>query len=137
MTNNTDLSLTSDPPLPFHSSRWELLSSKLVTLHPREREKNLSAAMTTSRCTLLPEVLPDQSRSAHTGRLLSDVVDSGPMCALDFSAEPALLGKATEEPGAPTSGQPQYYTQVSTKLDSQLLSPVVGAYAKQWYVWME
>ncbi|KAM4615250.1 E3 ubiquitin-protein ligase MARCHF3-like isoform 3-T3 [Polymixia lowei] len=79
----------------------------------------------TSRCTSLPEVSPNQSFSAHVG-CLSDL-DSEPVCVLDFSAEPSTPGKHIEE----QSGQPQYYMQVSTKLDSQLLSPIVEAYTKQ------
>ncbi|XP_035631358.1 E3 ubiquitin-protein ligase MARCHF3-like [Oncorhynchus keta] len=85
--------------------------------------------MTTSRCTLLPEVLPERSDSAHTGSCLSDR-DFDPMGSLDYPTEPDLPGKAMEEQSSPANGEPQYYMQVSAK-DGQLLSPIVGAYAKQ------
>lgn len=87
--------------------------------------------MTTSRCTLLPEVLPERSDSAHTGSCLSDR-DFDPMGSLDYPTEPGLPGKAMEEQSSPANGEPQYYMQVSAK-DGQLLSPIVGAYAKQRY----
>ncbi|KAM6986788.1 E3 ubiquitin-protein ligase MARCHF3-like [Aplochiton taeniatus] len=81
--------------------------------------------MTTSRCTSLPEVLPEQSMPAPSG-CVSDtsVRDSQPMCVVDLSVGPALPEKALDT----SSGQ--YYMQVSTK-EGQLTSPVIGGFAKQ------
>ncbi|KAE8284708.1 E3 ubiquitin-protein ligase MARCH3 [Larimichthys crocea] len=83
--------------------------------------------MMTNHCTLLPEVLPNQCLSAHVSR--RPELDSEPMCG--FSDEPPLPGKTMEECSVSASKQSQYYSQVSTKLDGQLMSPGLDAYAKQ------
>lgn len=62
--------------------------------------------MTTSRCSHLPEVLPDCTSSA------------------------APVVKTVEDCGSLVNGQPQYVMQVSAK-DGQLLSTVVRTLATQ------
>ncbi|XP_029921070.1 E3 ubiquitin-protein ligase MARCH3 [Myripristis murdjan] len=85
--------------------------------------------MMASRSTSLPEVSPNQPLSSHVGCRTGQ--DSEPLSVLDFAAEPPLPGKTMADCSAPSTGQPQYYMQVSTKLDGQLLSPVVEAFSKQ------
>uniref|UniRef100_A0A671VPQ0 RING-type E3 ubiquitin transferase n=3 Tax=Sparus aurata TaxID=8175 RepID=A0A671VPQ0_SPAAU len=67
--------------------------------------------MMTNRSTLLPEVLPNRCRS--------------------FSDEPPVPGKTMEECSVSASEKHQCYSQVSTKLDGQLISPGLDVYAKQ------
>ncbi|XP_028273828.1 E3 ubiquitin-protein ligase MARCH3-like isoform X1 [Parambassis ranga] len=74
----------------------------------------------TSHCTLLPEVLPNQCLSAHVS--FQPEQDTG---------EPPLPGKTMEECSVSTGDQPQYYTQVSTKLDANLMSAGMDACTKQ------
>ncbi|GAA6227230.1 E3 ubiquitin-protein ligase MARCH3-like isoform X1 [Lates japonicus] len=83
-----------------------------------------STTMMTSHCSLLPEILPNQCLMRCQPEL-----DSEPMCGL--SADLPLPGKTMEECSVSASEQPQYYTQVSTKLDGQLMSPGLDTYTKQ------
>ncbi|XP_070706642.1 E3 ubiquitin-protein ligase MARCHF3-like [Pempheris klunzingeri] len=84
--------------------------------------------MMTDRCTVLPEVLPNQCLYAHVS--CRPELTSEALCG--FSDEPPLPGKTMEECSVSSSEQPQYYTQVSTKLDAQLMSPELdAAYIKQ------
>lgn len=85
-----------------------------------------SPAMT-SRCSLLPEVLPNQCLSAHVSRRPEPSAE--PTCG--FSDEPPLPGKVMEECGVSSGEHPHYYTQVSAKLDGQLMSPGLDAYTRQ------
>lgn len=89
--------------------------------------------MTTSRCSQLPEVLPERSASPPLSDR-ADRCDPEPMSSVDCRLEPALPGKAMEDESCPVGGggKAQYYMQVSAK-DGQLLSNVVGALAKQRY----
>uniref|UniRef100_UPI0037E904F3 E3 ubiquitin-protein ligase MARCHF3-like n=1 Tax=Semicossyphus pulcher TaxID=241346 RepID=UPI0037E904F3 len=73
--------------------------------------------MSTSRCSLFPEVLPDQSLSAHV-TCRSELGES--RCV--FSDEPPLPGKTMEESSVASSEQPQCYTQMKVKIDDQLMS---------------
>ncbi|XP_062339803.1 E3 ubiquitin-protein ligase MARCHF3-like [Osmerus eperlanus] len=84
--------------------------------------------MTTSHCSLLPEVLQEHLDSGPSGYLHDK--DCNPMCDLDFLVEPTLPGKAMEEMSSPAIRQPEYYMQVPAK-DGQLLPPVVEVFAKQ------
>ncbi|XP_026195296.1 E3 ubiquitin-protein ligase MARCH3-like isoform X1 [Anabas testudineus] len=83
--------------------------------------------MMASHKTLLPVVLPNQCLLAHMNG--HPELDSEPICR--FSAEPPLPGSTMEESSMSTSKQPQYYTQVSSKLDSPVVSPVLDTYTKQ------
>ncbi|XP_067430579.1 E3 ubiquitin-protein ligase MARCHF3-like isoform X1 [Thunnus thynnus] len=79
--------------------------------------------MMTGRCTLLPEVLPN----AHVR--FQPEPDSESMCG--FSEEPPLPGKTMEACSVSAGEQLQYYTQVSTKLDAQLMPAALDTYSKQ------
>lgn len=79
----------------------------------------------TSHCTLLPEVLPNQCLSAHVSFQPEQDTD-----------EPPLPGKTMEECSVSAGEQPQYYTQVSTKLDANLTSSGMDACTKQRYVFL-
>ncbi|KAG5272658.1 hypothetical protein AALO_G00167940 [Alosa alosa] len=87
--------------------------------------------MTTSRCSQLPEVLPERSASSPLSDR-ADGRDPEPMSSVDCGLEPALPGKAMEDESCPTGDgeKAHYYMQVSAK-DGQLLSNVVGALSKQ------
>ncbi|CAK6972268.1 E3 ubiquitin-protein ligase MARCHF3-like [Scomber scombrus] len=84
--------------------------------------------MTTGRCALLPEVLPNQCLTAHIRCRPEPESDSDSMYG--FSAE-ALPGKTMEESSVSASEQTHYYTQVSSRLDGQLMSAGLDAYTKQ------
>lgn len=77
----------------------------------------MCAKMMTVRSTLLPEVLPNRCLSAHMRSQTE--LDMEPSCG--FDDEPPLPGKTMDECSVSTSEQPQYYTQVSAKLDNQLM----------------
>ncbi|XP_039979152.1 E3 ubiquitin-protein ligase MARCHF3-like isoform X2 [Xiphias gladius] len=83
--------------------------------------------MMTNHCSLLPEVLPKQCLSVYMR--CQPELDPEPMCG--FSVELPLSFKTMEECSVSASKHPQYYTQVSTKLEGQLMSPGLNAYTKQ------
>ncbi len=99
------------------SCRWEIPIKLSVS------NLLLSVTMMANRCTLLPEVLPNHVSCRPE-------LDPEPTCG--FSDELPLPGKTMEECSVSTSEQPRYYTQMSTKLDGELMSPALDAYTKQW-----